>query len=75
RQIFPVLTSAERVSIDLSAVTECDGAGIQMVCQMWRAMQVRGKSIRMTAVSTKALAAMQLAGMDAQFLSAHLNEV
>jgi len=67
-QLRPLIDTADALAIDLTGVDECDAAGIQILCQTWQAVRQRGKRCRIETISEPVFAAMQLAGMDSQFL-------
>ena len=75
RQASAILASADKVAVDLANVNACDGAGIQIICQMWQTMQADGKDIRFEALSEPVYTAMQQAGMDAHFFVSGPKEV
>lgn len=64
RRIHPLLAGDEPVTLDLSAVTACDAAGIQLIWQMLRAIRSGGEKITLARVSDAVLSAMQRAGLD-----------
>lgn len=74
-QILPLFESNDKMAIDLSQVGECDAAGIQILCQIWRTARDEGKTVSFDAISEPIFDAMQLAGMDSQFLSNKGKEV
>jgi anti-anti-sigma factor len=63
--MFPLLATCEPLSVDLSEVDACDGAGIQIICQIQRARGA-GKPIALTGASHVVIDAMALAGLDVE---------
>lgn len=64
RQILPLLSGPEPVTIDLSEVSQCDCSGIQVVCQIHQSAAKAKKKIAVRALSEPILAAMRQAGLD-----------
>lgn len=75
QQIKPILSKAASVIIDLAKVDECDGAGVQILCQVHHMLDARGGKLRIEAVSEPVFAAMQMAGMDSGFFANSRQEV
>lgn len=74
QHILPLLAASEPVTIDLSEVSECDGAGIQMICQIQQAAAGAQKKIRISDPSEPVLTTMQQAGMDTKPFSRTVEE-
>jgi anti-anti-sigma factor len=63
-RILPLLSAAQPLIVDLSAVDACDGAGIQILCQLQRAGQAPGAPVALTGASTAVITTMKQAGID-----------
>jgi ABC-type transporter Mla MlaB component len=74
RVLQPLLCSATPLRIDLSGVESCDGAGIQILCQIRRAACAAARDLRIDAMSESLLEAVRQAGMDASSLNCYLKE-
>lgn len=66
QQFNPLLGSSEPLVIDLAEVKECDAAGVQILCQLRRAMGQPNREIRVQAMPQPVQAALQVAGFDAR---------
>ncbi|MDA8137738.1 MAG: STAS domain-containing protein [Desulfobacteraceae bacterium] len=64
QQIHPLLASSEPLTVDMAQVSECDGAGVQIICQIRQAAQAKGKKIRLGHLSEPVLTALRIAGLD-----------
>jgi len=72
--LYALLSAPEPLEVDLSAVESCDGAGIQILCQLRKMLaQGPGKG-RITGISDEVREAMRLAGLDADGLPAGQGE-
>jgi anti-anti-sigma factor len=68
-QLYPLLISAEPLCIDLQAVNSCDGAGVQILCQVLRQAADRGAdTVTVGGVSETVVSTLQQAGVDTQAL-------
>ena len=63
RALLPLLSSPEPLMVDLSAVETCDGAGLQILCQIARAAGEPDADIRIGTPSPAVTAALALAGL------------
>ncbi|MBI5895738.1 MAG: STAS domain-containing protein [Desulfobacterales bacterium] len=63
--LCPLLCAPGPLDIDLTAVEACDGAGIQILCQIHKVLAERPDKGRITGVSDGLREAMRLAGLDA----------
>jgi anti-anti-sigma factor len=68
QQLQPLLGGPNPLIIDLGDVRACDGAGVQILCQLRRAVQHPAGRIRIQRISEPIGAALRLAGMDPQTL-------
>lgn len=68
-RLHPLLGASDPLCIDLQDVTACDGAGVQILCQVLRKAADR-ETITVGGVSEAVLSALQQAGMEKQVLSA-----
>jgi anti-anti-sigma factor len=59
---------------DLSAITSCDGAGIQILCQIQHAMADHKETHIVSGLSEEMAAIVQQAGLDPHFLVNPLQE-
>ncbi len=66
RQLRGLLLSPEPLTLDLTQVEACDGAGIQIICQIQHAIRQRGKRVEISGLSEPVQAAMAQAGIDTQ---------
>lgn len=73
--LHPLLTAPGPLEIDLAAVESCDGAGIQILCQILKILQGRGENGRVSGISDPVREALRLAGLDADWLQAERGEV
>jgi anti-anti-sigma regulatory factor len=63
RRLYPLLHSPEPMDIDLRPVTSCDGAGVQILCQLMRVRSDGTKAIHFCGVSQPVRIALAQAGM------------
>lgn len=64
QKIHPMITLTKPFAVDLSTVASCDGAGIQIICQLLHAVRDQRMPITFLGISDPILAAMRLAGFD-----------
>ena len=64
RKIYPLLVSAEPLSVDLSGVDAIDGAGLQILCQIQGLARGDGKPIVFSGAPATLVAALRQAGLD-----------
>jgi len=70
-RILPLLSAAQPLIVDLSGIDACDGAGIQILCQLQRAVGAAGITVALTGASTAVTTTMKQAGIDfTQFVTA-----
>lgn len=69
RVLGPLLCAGEPLHIDLSGIEACDGAGIQILCQIQRAAEADSGDIHIDTISESLLADIRHAGMDAGALA------
>lgn len=74
RVLNPLLQSAQPLVLDFSAVNACDGAGIQILCQIDRSRQRAADTLCITGVSDILLAAMHQAGLNGAGLNGSQGE-
>jgi ABC-type transporter Mla MlaB component len=67
--LYPLLCAAEPLEIDLTAVEGCDGAGIQILCQMHKLLADPSGKARVIGISDGLREAMRLAGLDTELLA------
>ncbi len=72
--IHPLLQAPGPLEIDLTAVESCDGAGIQILCQIQKALARRGEACRISGISDPVREAMRLSGLAADGLPAGRGE-
>jgi ABC-type transporter Mla MlaB component len=65
REVFALLGAAVPLEIDMTAVENCDGAGIQILCQIQKALAARTDQSRITGLSDGLREAMRVAGLNA----------
>ena len=58
------LESEGGLALDLSAVTRCDAAGLQLLCAIRKSAHGRHKPYRVMGISSAVLDAMKIAGLD-----------
>jgi anti-anti-sigma regulatory factor len=63
--LYSLLSAPGPVEIDLSAVESCDGAGIQIFCQLQKMLAQRPDKGQITGFSDRLREAMRVAGLDA----------
>jgi anti-anti-sigma factor len=63
--LFALLETPGPLEIDLTAVESCDGAGIQILCQIQRTLAARADQSRITGLSDALGEALRVAGLDA----------
>ncbi|MBR9982038.1 MAG: STAS domain-containing protein [Desulfatitalea sp.] len=63
RALLPLLSSPDPLTVDLSTVETCDGAGLQILCQIARAAGAPNADIRIDTPSPAVTAALALAGL------------
>jgi anti-anti-sigma regulatory factor len=63
-QLGPLLAEPLPLTIDLTAVEECDAAGIQILCQIRHIAETTATRPQFVGISPAVLQAMQQAGMD-----------
>jgi anti-anti-sigma factor len=63
-RILPLLSAAQPLIVDLSGIDACDGAGIQILCQLRRAADNPGIPVALTGASTAVTTTMKQAGID-----------
>lgn len=68
KRIFPLLASKETLEFDFSQVEQCDGSGIQILCQIKRAIEQSPKDISVSSLSEPVKSAMQQAGLNQESL-------
>ena len=68
KNLYALLCAPEPIEIDLSAVESCDGAGIQIFCQLHKMLAERPGNGHITGISDELRAAMRLAGFKADGL-------
>jgi anti-anti-sigma regulatory factor len=66
QQIYPLLTSDTFLIIDMQEVGDCDGAGIQIVCQIKKAIEEHKKKISFSGISEPIITAAKQAGLDTE---------
>ena len=64
KDIQPMIGGDKPLVFDLKAVTACDAAGVQILCQLLRAAKDRQYKIAFMGASDAIQSAMQLAGFD-----------
>ena len=74
KKLHSLLCAPGPVEIDLGAVESCDGAGIQILCQLHKMLAERPDKGHITGISNELRAAMRLAGLDADSLQAGQGE-
>ena len=67
--LYPLLCAVEPLEIDLTAVEGCDGAGIQILCQMHKLLADPSGKARVIGISDGLREAMRLAGLDAELFA------
>jgi anti-anti-sigma regulatory factor len=72
--LYSLLSVPGPVEIDLSAVESCDGAGIQILCQLHKMLAQRPDQAKITGISDGIDQAMRLAGLNADGLPAGQGE-
>lgn len=65
--LLDALAQPELAELDLSGVTECDTAGVQLLLMAKRAMRVRGRELRLSGHSPAVLEVLELLDLGAQF--------
>lgn len=75
QQIKPLLSKVASVTLDMARVDECDGAGIQILCQARQVISKQGGTLHIEAISEAVFAALQMAGMDSGFFANSRQEV
>lgn len=75
-RLQPLLKTKSKTPLvfDLSAVSSCDGAGIQLLCQIRRAVEDHKETHFISGLSEKLAVIVQQAGLDPQFLVKPLQE-
>ncbi|MBI5552967.1 MAG: STAS domain-containing protein [Desulfobacterales bacterium] len=69
-----LLSAPGPVEIDLTAVESCDGAGVQILCQLHKLLAQRPEQGHVTGISNGLSQAMRLAGLNADGLPAGQGE-
>ena len=54
------------LDVDLSAVTRCDAAGLQLLFAVWKSAKGRHKPYRVVGISSAVLDAMKIAGLESE---------
>ncbi len=72
--LYSLLSAPGPVEIDLSAVESCDGAGVQILCQLHKMLAQRPDQGQVTGISDGLSQAMRLAGLNADGLPAGQGE-
>lgn len=72
--LYSLLSAPGPVEIDLSAVESCDGAGLQIVCQLHKLLAQRPDKGQIAGISDGLREAMRLAGLDAAGMPAGQGE-
>ncbi len=63
RTLLPLLSSPDPMTVDLSEVESCDGAGLQIICQIVRAAGLPDAAITLGPPSPPVTAALVRAGL------------
>jgi anti-anti-sigma factor len=64
-QLRPLLADALPLTLDFTAVEECDAAGIQILCQIQRATDKLGNHLKVAGISSAMHKVLSHAGLDA----------
>jgi ABC-type transporter Mla MlaB component len=67
--LYPLLCTVDPLEVDLTAVETCDGAGIQILCQMHKLLAERPEKGRVTGTSRALREASRLAGLDSDLFA------
>lgn len=63
--LLPLLNSAGPLTVDLGTVEQCDGAGLQIVCQLLKAAEAPERTVALSTPSAPLRAALERAGIAA----------
>jgi ABC-type transporter Mla MlaB component len=66
RELNPLLAAVEPLTLDLGQIQECDASGIQILCQVRRAMRDTSRDIRIEAMPVAVQTALASAGFNPQ---------
>ncbi|RJQ77196.1 MAG: STAS domain-containing protein [Desulfobacteraceae bacterium] len=69
RVLYPLICSPGPLRIDLAGIEACDGAGLQIVCQLQRLAGARAGGVRLEGAPEALLEVMREAGLDARALA------
>lgn len=75
QDILPLLTASEPLTLDFSDVSECDGAGVQILCQIQKIGTTLSKKIDIATLSQPVATALQQAGLDPNLFTKHMEEI
>lgn len=75
QQLLPLLTDEKPLTLDLSEVSECDGAGVQILCQIRNISATQSNPITIESLSEPVTAAMQQAGLDHGLFTQGMEEI
>ena len=70
-EMAPLLSSAAPLEIDLSDVDQCDGSGVQILCQIQRIINKKQKAITVTGLSNSVQSAILQAGLNQDVFKMH----
>ena len=67
KDLLPLLNSTDPLTLDFSEISECDSAGVQILCQIRQFIQKETKPIDIAPLSQPVKTAMQQAGLASIF--------
>ncbi len=72
KEISPLLSSKDPLELNLSDVEQCDGSGIQILCQIQRMIEKDQGRITISGLSESVQSAMHQAGLNQEAFETHL---